>query len=377
MGIGYLILERIPGESLDEVWNYYLTNEQKHIVAAQLATLYLQLESVTSPIAGEVMVHQTGFIQGHSNVKDFMFLQPLGLPYESMKTSKDMTLLLDRLQRNPPGLSVEVFMHAAILRNLYHAKAEGLNIAWYKADKETWKSAVDSKLFGPKSDTSCLHHPDLHPGNIMVDFTADNIPVVTGVIDWDRASFVPRFATRVIPDWLLRNKNDDLTTDEYVSTFKKVIGYDWTTEAEDKLLARARLLLQLSIGLWLPQPPFWIQKRHGFVRDKKPKLLRRAPHPCATSESFHYIPSPLDTGLLTEVQFTTIRYYAIQSGDYCGNVDRLYSIMFGQLRYWNPDLESYCSKLQLGVARCAHAVSQPPSWVARSWVESRVEGMVI
>ncbi|KAK7917351.1 hypothetical protein PG985_010959 [Apiospora marii] len=199
LGFGYIILSRIRGESLDKIWDDYLTDEQRNIIAAQLATLYLELESVTSSVAGDIMVHQKGFIQGHSNVEDFIFLQPLGTPDDPISCgpepvwlkNKDKMLLLDRLQRGPPGLSAEVIVHAHILRRFYRTEGGAADIATYKAEKEVLKSVVKSKLINPKNDVICLHHPDLHPGNIMVDFTDDDIPVITGVVDWDRASFVP------------------------------------------------------------------------------------------------------------------------------------------------------------------------------------------
>ncbi|KAK7977733.1 hypothetical protein PG996_003786 [Apiospora saccharicola] len=59
---------------------------------------------------------------------------------------------------------------------------------------------VDLELFQPENDRICLQHPDFFPRNIMVDFTPD--PGITGIIDWDNANFVPRFAARVPPRWL-------------------------------------------------------------------------------------------------------------------------------------------------------------------------------
>ena len=52
-------------------------------------------------------------------------------------------------------------------------------------------------------------------------------------------------------------------------------------------------------------------------------------------------------------------YYTIVSGDYCGKVEDLFSITFGQLQYWNPSLLSDCSNLALGEAYCVNGVQQP------------------
>ncbi|KAK7973099.1 hypothetical protein PG988_007233 [Apiospora saccharicola] len=221
LGFRYIILSRIPGWSLNEIWDH-LTDREKHILAAQLATLYSELESVTSSVAGHIMVHQEGFVQGHCDIEDFMFLKPLVTPDHPSSwgpetvwlNNKDRMGLLDRIQRDPPGLSVEAIMHSVVLRRLYRTKGRGGDIAKYEAEKQTVQCAADSNLFNPNNDVICLHHPDLHPGNIMVNFTTDDIPVITGVVDWDSASFVPRYATRVIPEWLLWDNTDDYTTDE-------------------------------------------------------------------------------------------------------------------------------------------------------------------
>ena len=52
-------------------------------------------------------------------------------------------------------------------------------------------------------------------------------------------------------------------------------------------------------------------------------------------------------------------YYTIVSGDFCGKVEDLFSITFGQLQYWNPSLLSDCSNLALGEAYCVNGVQQP------------------
>ncbi len=56
----------------------------------------------------------------------------------------------------------------------------------------------------------------------------------------------------------------------------------------------------------------------------------------------------------------SFRYYTIQSGDYCGKVEDLFSITMAQLMFWNPDLHADCSNLDLGEAYCVNGVSQPP-----------------
>ena len=54
-------------------------------------------------------------------------------------------------------------------------------------------------------------------------------------------------------------------------------------------------------------------------------------------------------------------YYTIVSGEYCGKLEDLFSITFGQLQYWNLSLLSDCSNLALNEAYCVNGVQQPPS----------------
>ncbi|RMZ76519.1 hypothetical protein DV738_g4882, partial [Chaetothyriales sp. CBS 135597] len=54
------------------------------------------------------------------------------------------------------------------------------------------------------------------------------------------------------------------------------------------------------------------------------------------------------------------QYYTIQSGDYCGKVEDMFSITFLQFQYWNPDIKADCSNLLLGEAYCVNGADQPP-----------------
>lgn len=51
----------------------------------------------------------------------------------------------------------------------------------------------------------------------------------------------------------------------------------------------------------------------------------------------------------------------IQSGDYCALVENNFDITFAQLQYWNPDILSDCSNLDLGEAYCVNGAVQPPA----------------
>lgn len=54
------------------------------------------------------------------------------------------------------------------------------------------------------------------------------------------------------------------------------------------------------------------------------------------------------------------RYYTVQSGDYCGKIEDMFSISFSQFQYWNPNIAADCSNLLLGEAYCVNSADQPP-----------------
>ncbi|OTA89907.1 hypothetical protein M434DRAFT_50008, partial [Hypoxylon sp. CO27-5] len=59
----YIIMSRVPGKCLQDVWED-LNHHQKLLVAKELAHLYLQIESIKHPIAGNMNVHKKEFHPG-------------------------------------------------------------------------------------------------------------------------------------------------------------------------------------------------------------------------------------------------------------------------------------------------------------------------
>ncbi|KAK7977734.1 hypothetical protein PG996_003787 [Apiospora saccharicola] len=72
---GYIVMSRIPGQSLQSVWKR-LSQEEKVIVTNEIARLYQQMESVTSPIVGRIKVH--GNFSPGDHACDNVFVQPFG-----------------------------------------------------------------------------------------------------------------------------------------------------------------------------------------------------------------------------------------------------------------------------------------------------------
>ncbi|KAK8134125.1 hypothetical protein PG984_006137 [Apiospora sp. TS-2023a] len=221
----YVIMSRIPGKSLQSVLSD-LSQEQRMAVAKEVAQVYRQMESVTSPIAGRMKAH--GKFSAGDDPSDNVFIQPFGteileIPDDpiNLNNKENGILPIERLQYDPPGLTINEIMMPIYQRRIYElynrTKSHEYLLDLFEPLQEMVQGMVDNELFKPENEHICLQHPDFFPRNIMVDFTPD--PVITGVIDWDEANFVPRFATCVPPRWLWQSrwwKQDDDNGDEAV-----------------------------------------------------------------------------------------------------------------------------------------------------------------
>ncbi|KAI1142444.1 hypothetical protein F5Y05DRAFT_370985 [Hypoxylon sp. FL0543] len=216
-------------------------------------------------------VHENDFLPG-DEVSDHMFLQPLGarcmdLPANPIDWyAEDNGLLpIDQLRCDPPGWSVNDLMFAIFERRMYQAENRDLPDSFHYDMFEqclaTMEQMVDLELFEPPNDIICLQHPDLFPRNIMVDFSP-NI-TITGILDWDGALFVPRFANRIFPRWLWRsehetqscsrnpdeepldpedNEPDTPENAEIKKVFEDTVGDNWVSQATDRRYFHARKL---------------------------------------------------------------------------------------------------------------------------------------
>ncbi|XXG98403.1 hypothetical protein Hte_004726 [Hypoxylon texense] len=271
---GYVILARIPGKCLQEVWED-LTHGQKLALARELAQQLLQIESVTNPIAGTIKVHEKGFRHG-DDVSDRIFIEALGAETEEMpgnpinwSNSDNGLLPLDRLRHDPPNLSVNDIMLALFKRRIYqannHESPHDGYLSVFEFCQDTVEDLVKLRVFEAESDTICLHHADLFPRNIMVDFSPDI--TITGILDWDLTLFVPRFAGRISPRWLWRSvpqndseyykfdkeplepegsEPDSPENAEIKRAFEDAVGESWVAEATGKCYPIARKLLKLA-----------------------------------------------------------------------------------------------------------------------------------
>ena len=348
----YVILSRIPGRTLQSVLAE-LSQEQKIGVAKELAKLYQQMESITSPIAGRMKAH--GELSLGVSTDNNVFIQPFGTESQEITdnpvnwdNTENGLLPIERVRYDPPGLSINEIMLPIYQRRMY----EALNrrtpyeylVGRFEPLQKMVQGMVDNELFESEDGHICLQHPDFFPRNIMVDFQPD--PVITGVIDWDDANFVPRFAARIPPRWLWQtgwgvdedhgedhdedhddgyeegeNKDDDgcctcdcgnrrdwneepldvqgnePTTPEDADikkAFEEAVGENWVWEATSPLFSLARRLLQFSRRI------LYTQQDDDNIDEWKRRWYDLFPDGRYSSEHSEYSDADLDTAEMTE-----------------------------------------------------------------------------
>jgi len=106
-----------------------------------------------------------------------------------------------------------------------------------------------------------IAHLDLAPHNILVNPMADTqLPIVSGILDWDSAVLAPMFMSCAPPLWLWawlddededeRTANDDPPTPEgrqLKKLFEEAAGHDYTKLAYEPAYRLARRLVRFAI----------------------------------------------------------------------------------------------------------------------------------
>ena len=109
-------------------------------------------------------------------------------------------------------------------------------------------------------DTFILFHHDLEARNIMVQIDDAGTLRITGILDWDRAKFVPRYVSCFPPRWLWCREDDDTFDEcngheipedpdmrELKELFDQHVGEDFVKLAYPRQYCLARRLFRLSL----------------------------------------------------------------------------------------------------------------------------------
>ncbi|KAH6655882.1 hypothetical protein BKA67DRAFT_657782 [Truncatella angustata] len=288
---GYIIMSRLPGNCLEDVWND-LTHKNRLQLAQQLAQIYLDIETNVNDVAGLIRVHEEDFHHGSNDLNDLMFIEAFvppgwpstGAPLDFTNTDEGQ-ILLDRAQQGPAKLSVSEIMLGLFKYYIYQAQGDLASRPeivenYLSPCQDIMEGMVQANVF-KSHDNICLHHVDLLPRNIMIDFDSHGDLAITGVVDWDTTLFAPRFVNRVLPRWLwqklqinelgepidsssLSDHNSDQhhefealdieKTDPFTEkgaeireVFECAVGKDWMRDATNPHFPLARKLIQFSL----------------------------------------------------------------------------------------------------------------------------------
>jgi aminoglycoside phosphotransferase (APT) family kinase protein len=194
----YMIQKRIPGVDLYSAYPG-LSHEDKCMVAEELGQAFLALQRVRSQAPGELVVPRDEKSPDTSvMIRPFHDSQSSSLtPYKhAFPMVSTLQTLLDLFE---------------VQRTM--ALKEGEGWEWWVESLDRYiVMASEMDALGYLSDNQIsLCHLDLAPRNIHV--TPKKSPIISAILDWDSAVFVPRFMSCAPPMWLWA-WNDDEDEDE-------------------------------------------------------------------------------------------------------------------------------------------------------------------
>lgn len=214
----YILMERIPGQSLEDVLDD-LPAEKRLKIAKELGEIVNSLRRVTSRDAGYIQASKSQkwrayVYPSHTLPHIHTDIIPFGIDSDHLSAS-------DQIAKDS-HLSVREVLKGAWTRRLdKHIQDHPQDKATGVEFRNLWDMAQRRIDGGKVLDTGefCLWHGDLFPRNIMVDVEAS--PMITGIIDWDEAVYAPILITAVAPFWLWlpRDVDDEAGRDGGVDGF--------------------------------------------------------------------------------------------------------------------------------------------------------------
>lgn len=258
LGKPYMIQTRIPGVSLNNIYDE-LSYEEKSAIVEQYVELLAKVESIKFSVAG-TFSRSPDHCQGGSsdppitifNEGDEEFMRNPGVVHD----------------RAGPDLKVLLVSHINGWIRKESRKAKSFTLKSLKflltmVDDLDYEGAFQSAPY-----PIVLHHWDLEPRNIMVE-KIDNTWKIQGIIDWDAAVALPRPLARRAPDWIWDFDSEGFTgyvdNDHHPKPELQMSAYDRLLKAHFDALAAENLEGYLEDayeqGLWLRR--IWTFARSG------------------------------------------------------------------------------------------------------------------
>ncbi|KAI1853185.1 hypothetical protein JX266_001891 [Neoarthrinium moseri] len=211
-GWPYMIVERVRGTALIDVWGSY-NDEQRIGIAAQLGQAHYEMLTIKS--------HATGKFDANNDCQNPSFrLTPHGSSAEYLKNhilqygcSPRMSSRIQQCEKNDHlPRSVADTMLDSFEWSICYEECTGRTVlhgknTWLKFQRMVKEMEFIGLFSGDGYENGAFNvwHRDLFPRNIMVDTDEAGVPVLTGFIDWDDSIYGPDFAACPAPKWMWRD----------------------------------------------------------------------------------------------------------------------------------------------------------------------------
>lgn len=209
IGMPYILEQRLEGENLDGLWEK-LNRRQRLSITRQVAQFLLAMQECNNQTHGSFdidYVRKYGYLPG-------MLVKTFERSFETPNGEKNHASPL------PPILALRGRL---VQIDEDWARKVGLFIQVMKIAREIDES---TDAFGPDGGYY-LHHGDFMPRNIMAEVVDENTARITGILDWELASFVPAILAFAPPSWLW------VPGYFYSNKYKQTESVLWETGAKD------------------------------------------------------------------------------------------------------------------------------------------------
>ena len=222
----YLLQTRLSGHDLQSKAQSYpsLTQAQKIAFVKEFARLFLNMQALEHPYAGQIDISTSA-----SGAETFM-VTPFEIPSESANLKAKRAAISPFFR--PSNFNIEYAAPEKAEDELpdqtpYYLIMTQLG-RWKHLELELQPRSIGNSMLDClanaavqlecmgylRCESNCLTHYDLDPRNIMVEIQADGTLEITGILDWDLAMFAPNWVSYRPPIWI----------------------WDWKEEGEDERL---------------------------------------------------------------------------------------------------------------------------------------------
>ncbi|KAK8055051.1 hypothetical protein PG993_000278 [Apiospora rasikravindrae] len=213
----YMLQKRIPGRRVAGTFDD-MTQEQKVLLAAELGRTYRRIQSVRRDFSGiyeltDEDIDNAGINQPLPSMKltrygiveegwrNFSWDEVRDSIKEDDSRKQGQVLTRSNFMEDTPGMTARenllLIFERRIQRNRYLESHEWENDYLEPALKivrEIVEKESNAGVFPSSTCDICLNNPAiLSPQNVLVDFDDEGKPVITGIVEWSYAEFVPHF----------------------------------------------------------------------------------------------------------------------------------------------------------------------------------------